>query len=704
MSILKPDDDRLPTLRQDLKLIEAPSTPDGKARWVIYDPIGHAYHSVDAKTVHILQEWTTVSIKEFVASLNRAGRIEVTEDEIEDTLEFLGRHHLTVEKKPGSGRELLEKKYKKDQRSWQQYMHAYVFFRIPLVKPHNFLRAASPFVDIFFRPAFWMVMAALALLGGYLVARQWDVFISTFFGFLSWEGAIGFAIAIALTKIAHEFGHAFAAFRYGARIPSIGIGFMLMMPILYADTTDAWRIKSRRKRMVIDAAGMGAEIIIAILATLAWHILPDGSIRSIVFFLATSSWIMTIFVNLNPLMRFDGYYLLSDALDFPNLQSRSNELGRWWLRKLLFGDHAACPEKLPKRLHQGLIIYAISVWIYRFFLFLGIALLLHGFLVKTVALILSVIEISWFIIRPILLEMREWPALISGTKARRRIMLAMGSLAGAAVFFIPWQSTIHAPATLKPQEIAFIHSRDAGQIDAIHVSQGQYVQAGDPLISLSAPSLEQEITLSRLEIEALTIRARRLAADPEIRHEHQIILSARAGAIRKLDGLQKQRAQLTIRSPINGVIQDFNHEIHPGRWVNPDLNLMRVANIEGSRAIAFVREIDLARLHIKAPARFYHDDPKTNPFPMTVAAIAPIGNSELRDPLLASTKGGRIAVREDDKGRLIPVDGIFRIDFNTNAKIDRDSRGIIRLAADRISPAKRMWQKLLILLQRESAN
>ena len=178
----------------------------------------------------------------------------------------------------------------------------------------------------------------------------------------------------------HELGHAFTATRYGSKVASMGVALMVMLPVLYSDTTDAWRLNSRRQRIHIGAAGMIVELYLAIIFTFLWSFLPDGVMRSAAFIIATTSWIMSLAINLNILMRFDGYYILSDLLAVENLQDRSFALGKWRLRELLFDMGMPAPGNFTPLLRRKLIIYAWSVWIYRFFLFLGIALLVLSFL------------------------------------------------------------------------------------------------------------------------------------------------------------------------------------------------------------------------------------------------------------------------------------------------------------------------------------
>ena len=195
-----------------------------------------------------------------------------------------------------------------------------------------------------------LAFGTIGVVGLFLVGRQWDAFVSTFLHFFNWRGAVMYGAVLCLVKVVHELGHAYTATRFGCRVPTIGVAFMVMVPVLYSDVSDSYRLSSKRKRVAIAAAGVVAELGLAAVATVLWAFLPDGPLRSMAFVVATSSWIMSLTVNLNPLMRFDGYYLLADGLGLPNLQDRACAFGQWKLRQLLFGAGSPQPGRWGSRL------------------------------------------------------------------------------------------------------------------------------------------------------------------------------------------------------------------------------------------------------------------------------------------------------------------------------------------------------------------
>ena len=295
------------------------------------------------------------------------------------------------------------------------------------------------------------------MLGAVLVLRQWDAFQSTFLHFFSLEGVLFYAVTLALVKSAHELGHALVAKWQGCRVASMGVAFLVLFPVLYTDTTDAWRLQSRTKRLRIVTAGVRVELCLALLATFLWNFLPDGPLRSAAFFVATTSWVTSLLVNISPFLRFDGYYAFSDWLGIENLQSRAFALGRWSLRRILFGLDDPLPEPLPRRRCRIMIIYAWCTWLYRFFLFLGIALIVYQLFFKLLGIVLFLVEILWFIVFPMTKELKVWFQRRQDFRASPARILSWLALAGLfLVALLPLPQKVHLPAVLKATQYSEI--------------------------------------------------------------------------------------------------------------------------------------------------------------------------------------------------------------------------------------------------------
>ena len=261
------------------------------------------------------------------------------------------------------------------------------------------------------------------------MTRQWDLFTASFLHFFSIEGAFTYGAALAAVKVLHELGHGYMAARFGCRVPSMGVIFLVMFPVLYTDVTDAWRLQSRRQRLLIDAAGIIVELAVACVATFLWAFLPDGPARSVCFRAGDDKLGDELLINLNPLMRFDGYYIMSDMIRIDNLAPRAFDLGRWRVREILFGLGQPCPEALPRRMVTVLIFYAWATWIYRLILFTGIALMVYHLVFKALGLVLFLVEIICFIVLPVMREMGHWWRIAPPIRRNARTIGSAAALA-----------------------------------------------------------------------------------------------------------------------------------------------------------------------------------------------------------------------------------------------------------------------------------
>ena len=313
----------LPKLRQNLSLLTAPPDEDGEPRWQIFDPLSNKFYYISRTAFYIFREWRYASHDDELLSRLAQKGIDVEEKEFDYFLRFLESNHFLEARTEKDLMRLRTEvsQHKKHFLSW--LLHNYLFIKIPLFRPDLFLNRFYPLAKYLFKWRVDRIALVLGVLGLVMVLRQWETFTHTFQDLFNLSAIVYYILALMLVKTAHELGHALVAKRYGCRVSSMGVAFLLMTPILYTDTTDAWRLRSRFQRLSIVTAGVKVEIYIACVATFLWGIVPDGGLRGVLFFVATTSWISSLLINISPFMRFDGYYALSDFLGMENLQPRS---------------------------------------------------------------------------------------------------------------------------------------------------------------------------------------------------------------------------------------------------------------------------------------------------------------------------------------------------------------------------------------------
>lgn len=702
----------LPELRQELRIEPGAKAPDGSATWTVVDAIQHSYIQIDRTAYHLLSRWRGgLSYVELAETVERDFGDLVTAEDVEHFVRFLSANHLTVEPDSGGWRHYATK-LASARHGWLMWLvHNYLYVKVPLVRPEATLRRLLVYVQPLFTRAFAYVVASSGLVGVYLVSRQWDTFYHTFQFFFSWQGAITYAFALIFIKSAHELGHAFSAIRFGCRVPSMGVCLLVMFPVLYTDVTDAWRLRDRRERLIIGAAGVIVELTIACFATLAWSFLPDGVLRSVTFSLATVGWVLSIAVNFNPLMRFDGYYLFSDLLGVDNLQSRAFEFGRWRMREILFGLNNPPPERLPRKTAKILTVYAWCVWVYRLILFTGIALLVYHFAFKALGITLFAVEIIFFILGPIVRElMRWWRDGSSILATQRSRATAMGAAIAILALSVPWSGTVSVPAVMESAQLARVFPKSAGLVKDVLVKTGENVEAGAPLLRIKSADLDHRIELTNRKIDLVKLRLARRASDEEDRTTSLVMEQELRALTVELDGLRREEADLTVRAPISGRVAEFNSEIHPGRSVSRS---EFVALIEGAgdqlTARGYISEGDVGRVESGTIGRFIPESPDWPSVMVAVADISAVGASSVEIPELASVYGGPIAVRRQklagQESRSIPVSAAYLATFDASIdgrRPDFSSRGVVVLYGRAESLVGRALRRAAAVLVRES--
>jgi putative peptide zinc metalloprotease protein len=697
---------KLPPLRANLQFLRGAPTPDGVPTWTIVDPIRNRYFQIEWTAYQMLQRWEAGTIEQLHTAMTRDTTCRIAPEDVEDFVKFLYANNLTEQSASGKHTDYLAQAEAGKQNWLMWLIHHYLFIKIPLVHPHRFLQSTLPIVAPLYSAAAGWIFGSIGLVGLILVSRQWDTFASTFLYFFSWHGAISYSLSLCAVKVVHELGHAYTATRFGCRVPTIGVAFMVMMPVLYSDVSDSYRLTSKRKRLWIAAAGVVAELGLACLATFLWGFLPEGTLRSIAFVVATTSLIMSLAVNLNPLMRFDGYYLLADGLGIPNLQDRAFSFGQWKLRGLLFGRATAPPEAVSAGMRNTMVTYAWAIWLYRLILFTGIAVMVYHLFFKALGLALFMVEIVWFIVLPIVREVTGWwnnrslyatapRAWISATVLGTILLLAC----------IPLPTRVSIPAVLHASSYATIFAPSPGRIQEVRIHNGQQVQAGEVLIILGNPELDNEMHLAETRVAMWDYRLRRQAGHVGDRMQAQVIAESLKAGLVELTGLEAKRNNLGLKAPVTGIVRDHEDSLHPGRWIGTTVPVAYIVDPAHIEVEGLVAVNEIAYLEIGQSAQFIPTDLTRPAVDAKITEIAEMDEREFTVPYLASIYGGDVPVRKDDKGRLKSELSVYRVRLSvteTTQGIDQAVSGHVQISGQSSSLARRTWDQVAAVLIRES--
>lgn len=694
----------LPSLRADLQLSPAAPALDGSPRWTLADPVRGRYFKLGAAAMRLLRHWSLGDPEQVLRAANREPGLPLDGVELEQLLTFLRGHDLISALDDQQRASYSLKALAQRQSLWKILLHQYLFFRIPLWRPDAFLNRAWPWLERFGPRLLRVGLPVTLALGVFLVSRDWQRFVGTFPHLFSLGGALSFAVALFFAKLCHEFGHAFMAKRAGCRVQSMGVAFMVLLPMFYTDVSDAWRVNDRRARLLIGAGGVLAELLLACIALLVWSLLPDGPARTAAFMLASATWITTLVVNLNPFMRFDGYFLLSDLWEVDNLQGRAFAFCRWRLRECLFGYGTPAPEPWSPKMQRRLLIWGYGSWLWRAALFFGIALAVYHLFFKVLGIFLMLVELVWFIFLPIMNEWRQWWSRREQAHGARVLLSSLAVLGLLLVLIVPWRSAVELPTMLEGGRASALHAPVAARVKTVKVADGQTVAQGDVLIELESPDLDSQQAIVRREIQIQQLLMRRQAGRSETAADASIIEQRLAEAVAQYRGLSARRERLLLRAPHAGTVRDVLPNLTPGRWLSSKDALARVVE-DGSRLRGYIAEAELWRVKPGATGRFIADDPMHPALAVKLDEIDTNGVAYVDQEALTSDHHGPIAVRRDQQQRAEPVQAQYGARLTT---LDQPPtpvqplRGVVVLQGSGESVLGVAWRRLAALGVRES--
>ena len=534
--------------------------------------------------------------------------------------------------------------------------------RVPLWDPDRFLDATMLLV----RPVF-SLFGAIAWLAGLL----WGISLAvTHWGelsgnvadrVLSADNLLMIWILFPLVKFVHELGHGYAAKRWGAEVHEMGVMFLVFVPVPYVEASAATAFPSRWQRALVSAGGMFAEIPLAVLALWLWTELEPGLARSAMYNVVLIAGVSTVLFNGNPLLRFDGYYILMDLIEMPNLGPRSNRYIGYLIQRYVFNVEKAVSTADSPDERKILLVYSVASYFYRLVvmsaivLFVATKFFIIGILLAVWAtfqmFVMPVLKLLWFVLASPVLKDRRTRAI--GLTGSFVAVIASGFL------FVPAPLATVSEGVIKAPEHTSIYAQAEGFVSNVTAAPNQTVAPGDVLLSLEAPLLEAEISVLKaqsLELEALLQAAQEDPAQArlfraEIDHVSAQLVRAR----------ERQEA-LVVRAPRSGAFLTENVESLLDRYL-----------VRG-QSPGYVSDLDNAMIEAALPA--YHFDLLRNRLvgvqvrpawdlslrrETNVALIEPGTTRQLRSAVLAASGGGPFSLEPAQGNQLLSIEDVFHV-------------------------------------------
>ncbi|NNM01128.1 MAG: peptidase M50, partial [Gammaproteobacteria bacterium] len=536
--------------------------------------------------------------------------------------------------------------------------------RIPLLDPDRFLTRTLPAV----RPllgrgalALWSLVTGLALL---LAAMHWPE--------LAEHGAtrgldpLNLALAVLVypfIKALHELGHAYLVKRAGGEVHELGVMLLVFMPIPYCDASAAAAFPDKWQRVAVGAAGIIVELGIAALAMLIWLLVEPGLLRDLAFNLMLVGGVLTLLFNGNPLLRFDGYFMLMDAIEIPNLAGRAQQYLACLGKRYLFGM-ADAPSPVTARGEAGwFVAYGLAAMAYRLVIIFSIALFVAGrFFVIGVLLALwaagmQVLAPLWKFSRFLLFS----PALAGRRRHVAGVVATLLMVAGTLLFVVPFPDWTRAEGIVRVPEAATARAGSAGFITRVLVANGDRVPAGTPLVELDDPLLRAELTELEWRLKELTARAADVFLSDRV---EAAILAAEIDEVEAELAEKRHRAgQLIVRSPSAGTVTVPGTYDLPGRFVEQGDVLAYIGGGPGAvaRVVVTQQQVDRVRRHtgsieVRAPSA------PGQTIEAQLAEAVPGASGQLFSRRLGTLGGGAIAVDGRDASGTTSLDPVFQFD------------------------------------------
>ena len=649
-------------LRPDLRVEGRQSA--GRTWYLVKDPVTRQYYRFQDREYFLLR---LLDGRHTLEEARRAFEEQfpphpLTADQVEGFARLLITTGLAQGDSPATGRLLFRQHCRQQRRPWTSLLTSLFYLKVPLVNPDRLLGRFLRSCPWLTTP--WSLLAGAGLMAAalVLVAAHWDTFqarLPSFHEWLNGRTVIALWLALGLVKVLHEFGHGLSCKALGGEVHEMGLLFLFFSPCLYCDVTDAWLLPGKWQRILISFAGIYVELLAAALATFAWwHTAGSAFLHHLCLCLMVVCSVHTVLLNANPLLRFDGYYMLADWLEVPNLRERADRALRTLLLGLCLGIRGRVDLSLGRGRRRFLPAYALASLAYRGLVTAGICWFLlalcrryHlaalGTLLTGIALA-SIVGVPLF---RVLARLRR--GRLPAMKPRR--VLATVTILGTAALLAAWlplplgglRQTGLVQVRSDAQDAVFVPA--AAFLEQLHVRDGQRVRPGDILAEFRSPEIETQQDETRCEYDIRQVQwtaLRDLAEqtrDPHARARLDVLLADVAGErdlyARHLEMQEELARKLVLRAPRAGVVLGCPRPEEIGKLWSPD-DATPVCTVADPRRLRVLVPL------VAADYRLLRDELTRTP-DLTVAVHASGAGTQLHE--------GRVSRLPEAEARTVPL-------------------------------------------------
>lgn len=598
-------------------------------------------------------------------ALAKLGDDAPTQDE---TITLLGQLHgadILASSLPPDVDELLHRSAKRRGLKWWQRLQSPMSIKVPLIDPDNVLRKLLPAYRWMFSLGGMVLWSVLVIAGVTAAVTNWPQLTENLSDrALSPSNLLALAVLFPLLKSLHEFGHACAVRARGGEVHEMGVMLLVFFPVPYVDASASSAFRDKWHRIVVGAGGMMVEVAIASAAMLLWTVVEPGMVRSMLFNVMLIAGVTTVLFNANPLLKFDGYYMLADWVEIPNFGQRAQSYIAYWGERYVLGNKEKSAPLARGSEKLWLASYAVTSFVYRVVITLGIALF-----VASQYFVVGVILALWSITTAFVLpSIKIVKHLFSSPQLRHTSARAWGGASVATalivliVFVAPFPSRTRVEGVLWVPEQSVLRAGSEGFFARLLVEPGTQVVAGTPLIELEDPLLKPQEQLLSAKLRELEFKRRALSIDDRV--QAQITDEEIRYTISELGRVKERLAGLQVVSADAGTFILANPADAPARFVKKGDQLGFVVP-HAERVVRVVVEqddVDKVRSHTKdVEVRLIESMPDVTP--AHIMREVPAASGELPSAALSTDGGGRIARDPKITDRVVALTPVFHFDL-----------------------------------------
>jgi len=584
------------------------------------------------------------------------------------------------------------------------------FAFIPLVNPDTFLEKTL-WIAKLFANKFTMGLTALALPGAlYCIISGIHQIETEYLFFFNLENLIYLWITLAFTKLVHEFAHAYVAKSFGLHVPEMGVAFLIFFPCLFCNTTDAWQLADRKQRIAISAAGILVEGAVAIASAYVWYFTSPGILNSLAFYLMAVSFISTVLFNGNPLMRFDGYFILMDWLRLPNLSTRALAYVKYLFMNRVLGNSLVPNSATTRREVFIFTVYGISAFLYRVFLYTSIVLGVYYRFDKLLGILLALLAFSLFIVRPLIKGIKTIYSQSKEIHPRPSgiLVFAVVLCVTALILVTPLPRSTLYPCYLASARIQKLAVPLQTSVDQVFIREGTKASKGNLLFTLDAAALKVALVQKEIKRQELGTEVQYLLLDDKRRGEakgKQIELQRLADETARL-ARDLSLAEHGIVAPFDGVVTALDYRLQKGFEPGEGVVVGEFESPSECVVHALLPAKDLPKTRVGQEVKVWFQVGTGLMVPGYIEEVKPYGEQDLKNLPFSSRLGGELATEsrgEDVKDA--PLEALYRCSAklrNTDKMIPLGMTGRLVLDSPPRSILALVLEKVFTTFNKES--